>query len=154
MYFVDRKKIEHILTYIEELASVFPEVTEAKTKKEQLALERITQGWIEAITDTGNQVIDGFIMRDPGGYEDIIDILHDEKVVPEQDVEGLKQVIRLRKKLVQEYYNIDYGVLQDVLTTHSKSVEQFPAHVRYYLENELGPVSAFLPNDNKTSEED
>ncbi|GAA3319942.1 hypothetical protein GCM10020331_028930 [Ectobacillus funiculus] len=29
--------------------------------------------------DVGNAIIDGFIMRDPGSYEDIIDILVDEK---------------------------------------------------------------------------
>lgn len=27
-------------------------------------------------------MIDGFIMRDPGSYEDIIDILVDERVIP------------------------------------------------------------------------
>ena len=31
--------------------------------------------------DVGNLMIDGFIMRDPGSYEDIIDILIDEKVI-------------------------------------------------------------------------
>ncbi|RSL30338.1 DUF86 domain-containing protein [Salibacterium salarium] len=147
MYFVDRKKMEQILTYMEELTSVFSDLNNEKTKLEQLALERMAQGWIEGITDTGNQVIDGFIMRDPGGYEDIIDILHDEKVVPEHDVEGLKEVIRLRKKLMQEYFSLDHALLQDILITNKNALEQFPAHVRYYLENELGPVSAFLPEE-------
>ena len=36
---------------------------------------------IESIIDVGNTMIDGFIMRDPGGYEDIIDIMEDEKVI-------------------------------------------------------------------------
>ena len=29
-------------------------------------------------------MIDGFIMRDPGGYEDIIDIMEDEKVITKE----------------------------------------------------------------------
>ena len=35
---------------------------------------------MESMMDVGNLMIDGFIMRDPGSYEDIIDILVDEKL--------------------------------------------------------------------------
>ena len=49
----------------------------------QLALERMVQISIDSVLDVGNAMIDGFIMRDPGSYEDIIDILLDEKVITE-----------------------------------------------------------------------
>lgn len=35
-------------------------------------------------------MIDGFIMRDPGSYDDIMDILVDEKVVTEKEGDELK----------------------------------------------------------------
>lgn len=35
-------------------------------------------------------MIDGFIMRDPGSYDDIMDILVDEKVVTEKRVMSSK----------------------------------------------------------------
>lgn len=41
--------------------------------------------------DVGNAVIDGFIMRDPGSYEDIIDILQDEKVISEEKAMQFKR---------------------------------------------------------------
>ncbi|MFC5711180.1 DUF86 domain-containing protein [Thalassorhabdus alkalitolerans] len=150
MYFVDRNQIENNLIYIEELRQVFQSNTLTDSEVGKLALERITHGFIEAFIDVGNQMIDGFIMRDPGSYEDILDILNDEKVIPENEAESFKEVIRLRKDLVSSYTKIDHHHFQQVLEKNIEVVHAFPGHVRSYLEKELGPVSAFLPeNENK-----
>ena len=53
--------------------------------------------------DVGNLIIDGFIMRDPGSYEDIIDIFVDEKVITTDMEAPLKAVVGLRKMLVSEF---------------------------------------------------
>lgn len=93
-------------------------------------------------------MIDGFIMRDPGGYDDIIDILTDEKVItPEMDG-PLKEVIELRKELVRNFYGVNHTKLEEVLKSNLVYLGQFPGRVEDYLENELGPVSAFLPEDS------
>lgn len=81
MYFVDRGKIEETLTFMEAKLSAFAEQSQWKTAIEQAALERIAHTVIESMLDVGNTMIDGFIMRDPGSYEDIIDILEDEQVI-------------------------------------------------------------------------
>lgn len=62
MYFVDRKKLEEILNYMN---TVLQEVTENRyeTFSDRLLLERTTHVTIEAILDVGNMMIDGFIMR-------------------------------------------------------------------------------------------
>ncbi|MDA6082861.1 DUF86 domain-containing protein, partial [Escherichia coli] len=82
--FVDREKIEDTLSYLEQQISLFEEVKEWTSPIEKAALERIAQIMIEAILDTGNTMIDGFIMRDPGSYDDIVDILDDEKVISKE----------------------------------------------------------------------
>ncbi|USK33330.1 DUF86 domain-containing protein [Bacillus sp. F19] len=143
MYFVDREKIEETLVYFEKNLTLFSEHKEWKTDIEVKALERLAQMMIEAILDAGNAIIDGFIMRDPGSYEDIIDILLDEKVVAAAEADGLKEVIGFRKQLVQEYLFIDHIALTDILKKQSDVLDGFPSRVRAYLENELGPVSAF-----------
>lgn len=97
MYFVDRQKIEAQLAYIESLYEAVTSFHSMGDIIQRLALERLAQGWIEAIIDTGNQMIDGFIMRDPGSYEDILAILEDEKVIPEEVFTGLTRLIQLRK---------------------------------------------------------
>lgn len=142
MYFVNREKIEEILTYMEKIQK---EVAEKKFESfsDRLLLERMTHLNIEAIIDVGNMMIDGFIMRDPGSYEDIIDILTDEKVLPLEEQDAYKHFIQMRKMVVQQYTNVDHHQLTQVWKKQWSSITAFPDRIRYYLENELGPVSAF-----------
>lgn len=142
MYFVNRSEIEQIITHMDSL------LQEIKNKQyssliEKLGLERLSHVIIESIVDVGNLMIDGFIMRDPGSYHDIIDILIDEKVIPEQDESSYKAIIDLRQMLVQEYLKIDHNRLKDVLFTNKDVLKQFSHHIRTYLDNELGVANAF-----------
>ncbi|WP_409254381.1 type VII toxin-antitoxin system HepT family RNase toxin [Bacillus sp. SCS-153A] len=143
MYFVDREKIEEILLYMEKQMDLFQSSDGWNTPVEQLAVERIAHTLIESILDTGNAMIDGFIMRDPGSYEDIIDILLDEKVITAEMEHSLKNVIGFRKMVVQEYTQVDHEAVEKILTDNMESLRLFPGHIREYLTNELGPVSAF-----------
>ncbi|MFC3886691.1 DUF86 domain-containing protein [Bacillus songklensis] len=143
MYFVDRNKIEQTLKFLEQQCTLFKQQETWETLFEQKALERIGHLTIECILDVGNAVIDGFIMRDPGSYDDIIDILMDERVVPGEEGKQLKQIVRLRKSLVQDYINVNHTEVAVAMKKVMGAVEQFPIRVREYLENELGPVSAF-----------
>lgn len=150
MYFVDRNQIEKALTHMEELLALYQQ---EKTWKEDtvhsLALARLTHVVIESMLDVGNAMIDGFIMRDPGSYADIIDIMEDEKVItPEMD-EPLKRVIELRTMIVREFTEVDTGKINVVLESSIEALNQFPEKVRHYLEHELGPVSAFIPVEDE-----
>ncbi|HLR71218.1 MAG TPA: HepT-like ribonuclease domain-containing protein, partial [Pseudogracilibacillus sp.] len=84
MYFVDRSRIEKTLAYMEDVLNELKNVR-ISSFSEKLGLERIVHVLIESVLDVGNMMIDGFIMRDPGSYEDIIDILVDEEVIPAED---------------------------------------------------------------------
>src|SRR5690625_2555341 len=111
MYFVDRSKIDKTLVYIDDLLDEF-ENNSYHSTIEYLGLERLTHMLIESILDVGNMMIDGFIMRDPGSYEDIIDILIDEQVLPKQFQDGYKDVIQLRNIVVRNYLNINHNQLK------------------------------------------
>lgn len=143
MYFVDREKIEEILVYLEKMVAVFTKQQQWSTPIEKAALERLAHIMIEAVIDVGNAMIDGFIMRDPGSYNDILDILADEKVVSKETGETLKKLIFYRKALVQSYTKINHAELQTVFAANMQVFPLFAENVRVYLENELGPVSAF-----------
>ncbi|WP_203247970.1 DUF86 domain-containing protein [Sporosarcina beigongshangi] len=148
MYFVDRNQINKALEHMEHLLGVYENGSHwTDDEVHSLALERIAQVVIESIIDVGNSMIDGFIMRDPGSYEDIIDIMEDERVVTPEMAAPLKQVIDLRKMIVREFTEVDITEINKVLHDTLEELQEFPNKVRYYLENELGPVSAFLPED-------
>lgn len=145
MYFVDRKKINEHLVYMNELISTFETMSFPENRVEVLAVERIGHMLIESMMDVGNMIIDGFIMRDPGSFEDILDILIDEKVLPNEEAVSLKNVVNLRKSLVQDYPQSNVELTYNTIKKYIPELSAFPAHVKRYLEEELGPVSAFLP---------
>ena len=148
VYFVDRTKITQTLTYLDKLlAIVETETNWLENDITKLAIERIGHNVMESMMDVGNLMIDGFIMRDPGSYEDIIDILVDEKVITSEMDAPLKDVVGLRKMLVREFTQVNNEEVVRVLTTHLPLLKQFSVKVNDYLVNELGPVSAFLPED-------
>lgn len=144
MYFVDRIKIEQMLRFLEaQLARLEEKQDWNQDEFSQLALERLIQVSIDSVLDVGNAMIDGFIMRDPGSFEDIIEILLDEKVITDEIATQFKNVLPLRKMLVQDYLEVSHEQLLTVLNENKSAFTQYPELIRSYLTNELGPVSAF-----------
>lgn len=149
MYFIDRNNITATLTYMNSIVNVIEKTSKFPLGEvEELALERIAQNIIESIIDVGNSMIDGFIMRDPGSYDDIIDILLDEKVITADMESSLKEVLSLRKMLVREFMNVDHQLVAQILMRNINTLNEFPKKIDLYLTNELGPVSAFIPENS------
>lgn len=143
MYFVDREKVEEILVFLEKQLALIEKTPAWETDIEKAALERLCHMTLEAILDVGNDMIDGFIMRDPGSYFDIIDILEDEKVITNEMAQGFKEVVQYRKEIVVEYTNINHEEMLAVYLKQLHLLKEFAPRVRRYIETELGPVSAF-----------
>ncbi|MCT2535907.1 DUF86 domain-containing protein [Aquibacillus koreensis] len=142
MYFVDRGQIERTLLYMEGLMQ---ELTsqEFNSQVEKFGFERMIHMTIESMLDVGNLMIDGFIMRDPGSFDDIIDILVDERVIPDDQSDNFKEIIALRKILVKEYLSINHQVLMDTIRKNQATLEEFSSHIRVYLDNEMGVANTF-----------
>src|SRR5699024_12822787 len=62
---------------------------------------------IESVVDVGNVIIDGFILRDPGSYQDVMDIMETEGVIPREDDERFKTTFKWRVELTRNYTSID-----------------------------------------------
>ncbi|WP_214858206.1 DUF86 domain-containing protein [Exiguobacterium sp. s191] len=146
MYFVNRQKIEETVVCYETALRQSKEVT-GDPVTTALAMERIGFLVIESVIDIGNSMIDGFIMRDPGSYEDIILILEDEKVIDGPLATSLKKLVALRTLIVRSFTQSSIAEIRAVLETEEAELRRFPEAIRRYIETELGPVSAFLPNE-------
>jgi len=146
MYFVNRQKIEETVVCYETALRQSKEVT-GDPVTTALAMERIGFLVIESVIDIGNSMIDGFIMRDPGSYEDIILILEDEKVIDGPLATSLKKLVALRTLIVRSFTQSSMAEIGAVLETEEAELRRFPEAIRRYIETELGPVSAFLPNE-------
>lgn len=146
VYFVDRGKIEKNLHYLENQIHLFEGKKEWNTDLEKAALERLLQMMIESMLDVGNSLIDGFIMRDPGSYDDIIDILEDERVITAEMSESYKRIVPIRKILQQQYTDVNHQEIVESFQKELPFIKEFAPKVRTYLETELETVTTFLPN--------
>src|SRR5699024_12115123 len=96
MLFVDKNLILTRLDYIKDL-------TEEIDTDNILALERVCEMLIEASVDVGNMIIDAFVLRDPGNYLDVMDIMKTVGVVSEEDFKRFEDTITFIISLVCKY---------------------------------------------------
>ena len=102
-----------------------------------MAQERALQLAIETVTDVGSFLIDGFIMREASSYEDIIEITGAEGVFPARMQETLIELVKLRRPLVQEYYNWPRAELHPLTKELPTLLSAFKEAVEQYLQREL-----------------
>ncbi|WP_238655947.1 DUF86 domain-containing protein [Paenibacillus piscarius] len=141
MYYVNRKQIEVILEQIPDLNEGLRRAASSWDGSTMMGLmqERCLHLAVEVVTDVGSCLIDGFIMRDAGSYEDIISIIHDEKVLGDSGIyEALTALVALRKPLVQDYYVWNRQALHPMTAGLPEILERFAAEVHRYLDQELG----------------
>ena len=139
MYYVNQEQIERRLDAIPEIASGLRQASEAWDGSIVLGFvqERALHLSIEIVTDVGSYLIDGFIMRDASSYEDIMDIIHQEQVISDQVHAVLVELVKLRRPLVQEYYDWERHALHPLASVIPSTLEEFAQSVRDYLKREL-----------------
>ncbi len=122
IYEVNTKRIDQQLRYLEQCVKVLEQAgVEKPNSVEGFAVARALHLATECMIDVGSVIIDGFIMRDPGGYSDIVDILEDEQVIDKHIADKVKEHVHFRDKLVR-YYN---EVTAEELKNFSIDIELF-----------------------------
>jgi len=140
VYYVNREQIDLRLNAVPEVAGAL-EALAADWQGDALqglAQERALHLAIEIVTDVGSYLIDGFIMRDASSYEDIIEIIGEEGVFPAERKAPLAELVRLRKPLVQDYWQWDRAALHPLTPRLPDVLRAFRRDVESYLGRELG----------------
>jgi uncharacterized protein YutE (UPF0331/DUF86 family) len=142
VYDVDTDRIERQLRVLRECVAVLEETKRRRGEREGdpvlfFAASRALHLAVECMIDVGTTMIDGFIMRDPGGYLDIVDILEDERVIPKEGAERIRDLVRFRDRLVRKYDELSPGEVEDH-GDQSELLSSFDKWVRDYLRQELG----------------
>ncbi|GAB6933693.1 DUF86 domain-containing protein [Calditerricola satsumensis] len=145
MYELNTDKLRAVLARMEEALAALDRLRERDAEAFcedpllALALERGIHVCLECVADAGNTLIDGFLMRDPGSYADIVDILEGEEVVPAEDAAAYRELVSWRKALVTDMAAPPRrDRLHAFVRTHFEALKRFPAHVRAYVHRELG----------------
>lgn len=142
MYFVDSKTLNLKMNYLEKLTVDFQ-----VEKDSSYALERIAHMMIESVVDIGNLIIDAFILRDPGNYKDVIDIMELEKVFQPSTAEAIRNSIDFRKELIRNYESINHDELKNAFEIANPFYKQAIEDTKHFLKNENVPVTAFGEGD-------
>jgi len=143
VYFVDREQIEQRLTYIRTFLIQASDTVERDVEHLdplvlRLSRERVLHLSIEAVTDIGSLMIDGFVMRDASSYEDIIEVLQGEEVFDRSTGAELFELVKLRRLLVQRYDEVDERLLAVWGPKMSQLLSVFADSIEQYLKRELG----------------
>lgn len=141
MFYADSNKLNRLLDYMPELGVLSEELVTRWQPGDRLlgaALERVIHVAVEAVTDIGGLLIDGFILRDPGSYTDMMDILLDEGVIGRNRHQALTRLVESRKMLVQEYLDPDHPLLLDVARGLPGELAGFTEDVGAFIARETG----------------
>lgn len=144
MYFVDKDKLTQKLAYLQALTDDYHE-----SKHNHYAFERIAQMLIESSVDIGNMIIDAFILRDPGNYKDVIDILELENVITKETQQEINKTVDIRKQFTYDYTDLDTKVIMPMFDDALPYYKQFITEVTTFLHQENVPVTAFGKGENQ-----
>lgn len=145
MYFVDKDELAQKLTYLQALTEDYKD-----NKDNHYAYERIAQMLIETTVDIGNMIIDGFILRDPGNYKDVMDILALEEVISSETQQAINETIDWRKQFTYYYIELDIEKIKPVFDQALPHYKQFIEEIKQFLQKETSVVTAFGKGEKKS----
>ncbi|MBO1199397.1 DUF86 domain-containing protein [Staphylococcus simiae] len=144
MYFVDKDKLTQKLMYLQKLTEDYN-----PNKNNVYAFERIAQMLIESSVDIGNMIIDAFILRDPGNYKDVIDILELENVISKETQQSINETVDIRKQFAHDYIDLDVTSVMPLFDRALPAYQTFISEVTQFLQNENVPITAFGKGENQ-----
>lgn len=97
------------------------------------AAERALHVAIECSTDAANEVIDALIMREPGGYTDIIRVLMEEDVVSKEWFSQYEGALAFRDRLVHGYTSISPEEVHTAVHKYAALFAPYVEMVQRYL---------------------
>lgn len=142
MYYVNHEQIDIRLQFIPVITAACEQLANQwnlgqKGLLIQLAQERTLHLAIETVTDIGSLLIDAFMMRDASSYEDIVEILEGEKVFSANTAAVLKELVGLRRPLVQDYATYAREGLHPLVLQLPSVLEELAQAVPAFISREM-----------------
>ena len=143
LYPIDKTKVDELLQYIDELQPTVMKMAEVDSalleqdSVHRLAAERLILLLTEAFTDVFALIIDGLMLRDPGSYQDMVEIMTLEGALPKEYGEKLEELVAFRGRLVRDYVHVSAAELIATLRLLGQIFPPFTGYIRAFLDHEL-----------------
>lgn len=129
------QRLERLKTYLGELRSI-QKSGKKKACKNSItfaAMERYIQLAVESVLNVGNHIIAGLNLRKPATYDQIIQILADEKIISKKTLAAAKPIPSLRNLLVHDYSDVNREKLFDTAREVIPAFEELAKSYRKFL---------------------
>src|SRR5699024_8323325 len=107
-------------------------------------LERVCEILVEASVEVGQMNIDAFVLRDPGNYIDVMDIMKIKGVVSEDDRKKYEDTFNFRNDLVRNYENVIHEEMRKVFKENLSAYQNFNDYVLHFFKTDPQAVTAFM----------
>ena len=102
------------------------------------AVERYLEVSLECVLDIGEMVISKEGFRKPETYREVIEILGEKGILPEEFAKRFAEVAKFRNILVHMYAEVDVEMVYEILQNNLGDFDEFAKHIARYLENKEG----------------
>lgn len=129
------QRLERLKNYIKELRSI-QKGGKKKVCKDSVAfaaMERFVQLSVESVLTVGNHIIAGLNFRKPATYDQIIQILAEEKIITKKTLAIAKPLPSLRCLLVHDYSEVNREKLFDTVKDVLPAFEELAKIYRKFL---------------------
>ena len=139
---LDRETIVRRLRKLEENLALLRELRELEAKefladpRNRLSAAHLLQTAIQCVIDIGAHLVSELNLGQVDRYGDIPKALAHRGMIPMELARKLEKMVGLRNILVQEYLEVDYGVLYRFIQEELGDFEEFAAAVMSFLERE------------------
>jgi uncharacterized protein YutE (UPF0331/DUF86 family) len=132
-----REKVNEMLCAVEERAGWLATLDQSPNwwdePTQRWAAERALHVAVECVVDAANEIIDALVMRDPGGYADILRVIAEEEVVDNAWFEQFLSVISFRERLIRKYRQLTPEEVRDAVAESTPLFAPYVAAIRSYL---------------------
>lgn len=100
------------------------------------AIERYLEVSLECCIDIGEMIISSRGLRKPETYNEVIEILGEEGILPEGFAERFGEAAKFRNILVHMYAEVDVKMVYEILQSNLGDFDEFAKYIARYLEKE------------------
>lgn len=130
-------EIRQLLVYLDHLSDLGQRLyTLSPTpaaEMEWFAAKRVLQESIDTLIEVADRICEGYLLRDPANYADMIAILRQENVIDPQLSTTLMALIDLKTAVQRQYYSLAKEQVQQGLALLNK-IPQYTGAIRSFLE--------------------
>ncbi|WAH35725.1 DUF86 domain-containing protein [Alicyclobacillus dauci] len=98
----------------------------------RLAAERALHTSVEYTTDIGSLIIDALVMRDPGGYADILKVLVEENVLENDWFVSFSEIMPLRARFIRDHANVQPHEVREAVERFGPMFPAFSSAIVQY----------------------